>query len=83
MVLDLAGDEESQWEGFNAKLRNQTRKAQKSGLSFVVGQVELLEDSTKFLPAICEILARRFMEKKFSQCFDGFSRLHSDSGRLL
>ena len=69
MVLDLAGDEESQWKGFNAKLRNQTRKAQKSGLSFVVGQVELLEDSTKFLPAICEILARRFMEKKIFAAF--------------
>jgi len=43
MILDLAGNEETQWNGFNGKLRNQIRKAQKSGLRFVVGQYELLD----------------------------------------
>ena len=43
MILDLAGNEETQWSGFNAKLRNQIRKAQKSGLRFAVGQYELLD----------------------------------------
>lgn len=33
MILDLAGDPDSQWKGFNAKLRNQVRKAEKSGLT--------------------------------------------------
>jgi FemAB-related protein (PEP-CTERM system-associated) len=43
MILELAANEETQWKGFNAKLRNQVRKAQKSGLKFVIGQTELLD----------------------------------------
>jgi FemAB-related protein (PEP-CTERM system-associated) len=43
MILDLAGNEDTQWNGFNAKLRNQIRKAQKSGLRFAIGQGELLD----------------------------------------
>lgn len=42
MVLDLAKDREAQWHGFNAKLRNQIRKAEKSGLSATLGSNELL-----------------------------------------
>lgn len=44
MILDLADDGESQWQGFNPKLRNQVRKAEKSGLTAVVGGKELLTD---------------------------------------
>ena len=43
MFLDLAPDVESQWRAFNAKLRNQIRKAEKSGLQFAVGHLELLD----------------------------------------
>lgn len=43
MLLELAADVDSQWTAFNAKLRNQVRKAEKSGLQTVVGGVELLE----------------------------------------
>ena len=43
MILDLAANEENQWKIFDAKLRNQIRKAQKSGLKPVVGHLELLE----------------------------------------
>ena len=43
MILNLAADEASQWEAFNAKLRNQIRKAQKSGFEPVIGQQELLQ----------------------------------------
>jgi serine/alanine adding enzyme len=43
MVLELAADMDSQWRAFNAKLRNQIRKAEKSGLQFVVGHLELLD----------------------------------------
>jgi serine/alanine adding enzyme len=32
MVLDLRSDPDDMWKGFDAKLRNQTRKASKSGL---------------------------------------------------
>jgi serine/alanine adding enzyme len=43
MLLDLANDVDSQWHAFNGKLRNQIRKAQKSGLQFVAGHLELLD----------------------------------------
>jgi len=43
MVLDLLTDDERQWQVFNAKLRNQIRKAQKSRLKFVVGHLNLLD----------------------------------------
>lgn len=43
MLLDLAADVDSQWNTFNAKLRNQIRKAQKSGLQFVSGHLDLLD----------------------------------------
>lgn len=43
MVLPLAGDAEAQWARFNAKLRNQVRKAEKSGLTFRLGEAELLD----------------------------------------
>jgi len=42
MILNLAKDVETQWQGFNAKLRNQVRKAEKSGLTAEVGGAELL-----------------------------------------
>lgn len=43
MILDLAGDVETQWNGFNAKLRNQIRKPLKNGLEAVSGHAELLD----------------------------------------
>ena len=43
MILDLMANEETQWKGFNAKLKNQVRKAEKSGLRFVIDQTELLD----------------------------------------
>lgn len=42
MVMELAQDVDSQWKAFNAKLRNQIRKAEKSGLQVVFGGMELL-----------------------------------------
>jgi len=43
MILALENSEEAQWKAFNAKLRNQTRKAEKSGLLPVIGGLELLD----------------------------------------
>ena len=40
MILDLEKDTDSQWKAFNPKLRNQVRKAEKSGLSFRVSGVD-------------------------------------------
>jgi FemAB-related protein (PEP-CTERM system-associated) len=44
MVLPLAGNADAQWNGLDRKLRNQIRKAEKSGFAVRVGGVELLDD---------------------------------------
>lgn len=44
MLLPLAPDPDTQWRQFNAKLRNQVRKAEKSGLTVRWGGGELLDD---------------------------------------
>ena len=44
MVLDLAPDDKVQWQRFDGKLRNQIRKAEKSGFRWVSGHSELLDD---------------------------------------
>lgn len=43
MVLDLEGDEELQWRALDAKVRNQVRKAEKSGLTATMGHLDLLD----------------------------------------
>jgi serine/alanine adding enzyme len=43
MILDLQPEAESQWRAFDPKLRNQVRKAEKSGLWIQIGGLELLE----------------------------------------
>lgn len=43
MILSLNQDESAQWKGFNAKLRNQIRKAEKSGLEPIIGHLDLLD----------------------------------------
>ena len=43
MILDLAPDSSSQWKNFDSKLRNQIRKAEKSGLETFIGHTELLD----------------------------------------
>jgi hypothetical protein len=69
MILDLAPDIDAQWRSFNAKLRNQIRKAEKSGLRFEIGQLELLDRFYEVSPPTCGILARRSMQKTFSIIF--------------
>jgi FemAB-related protein (PEP-CTERM system-associated) len=44
MMLPLDKDEQAMWSGFNAKVRNQVRKAQKAGLLVQWGGSELLDD---------------------------------------
>lgn len=43
MILHLEESADSQWKRFNAKLRNQIRKAEKCGLEITIGHVELLD----------------------------------------
>lgn len=43
MILDLQNNEESQWKSLDTKVRNQVRKAEKSGLKLVSGHLDLLD----------------------------------------
>jgi serine/alanine adding enzyme len=44
MMLDLIASIEDTWKAFDPKLRNQIRKAQKQGLRFELGRLNLLDD---------------------------------------
>ncbi|HET6420072.1 MAG TPA: FemAB family XrtA/PEP-CTERM system-associated protein [Geobacteraceae bacterium] len=43
MILPLGKSEEAQWKALDAKVRNQVRKAERSGLNAVEGRLELLD----------------------------------------
>jgi serine/alanine adding enzyme len=43
MILELEKDEEAQWKALDAKVRNQVRKAEKSGLTAITGHLDLLD----------------------------------------
>lgn len=43
MILDLENNEGKQWDILDAKVRNQVRKAEKSGLRTVTGRLDLLD----------------------------------------
>lgn len=43
MILDLENVEETQWKALDAKVRNQVRKAEKSGLTAITGHMDLLD----------------------------------------
>jgi FemAB-related protein (PEP-CTERM system-associated) len=43
MILDLKENDEEQWRTLDAKVRNQVRKAEKSGLEAVSGHLEMLD----------------------------------------
>lgn len=44
LILDISSGEENLWKSFSPKVRNQVRKAQKSGLTVQIGGAELLDE---------------------------------------
>lgn len=73
MILDLANDAESQWRGFNAKLRNQIRKAEKSSLQIRIGRLELLEGFYKvFARNMRDLGTPVYPERFFRNVLDAF-----------
>jgi FemAB-related protein (PEP-CTERM system-associated) len=79
MVLDLAKDSETLWQGFNAKLRNQVRKAEKSGLKSTIGGKELLDDFyAVFVRNMRDLGTPVYAEKFFKEvlkAFPGYTRI--------
>ena len=80
MILDLAADEELQWKSFNAKLRNQIRKAQKSGLTVTVGKHDLLDGFYEVFARNMRDLGTPVYPKSF---FENVLRAFPESSRIL
>lgn len=71
LILDISSGVESLWKSLSPKVRNQVRKAQKSGLSTRIGGAELLEEFYRPFAVNMRDLGspvhhRRFFEKLFS-----------------
>jgi len=74
MVLELAGNADAQWQVFNTKLRNQIRKAQKSGFTVAVGGRELLADFyTVFVRNMRDLGTPVYAQKFFAEVLAAFS----------
>lgn len=73
MLLELAEDVDSQWKCFNAKLRNQIRKPEKSGLTAAVGGRELLADFyTVFVRNMRDLGTPVYSQKLFANVLAAF-----------
>ena len=55
MLLPLASDIDTKWKHFDAKVRNQIRKEEKSGLTVQIGGKEFLSD-------FCAMFARNMRD---------------------
>ena len=80
MVLPLAGEAQAQWTGFNAKLRNQVRKAEKNGLTCRIGGRELLDDFYTVFARNMRDLGTPVYGKNF---FDNVLRSLPEAARIL
>jgi FemAB-related protein (PEP-CTERM system-associated) len=67
MIMDLEPDEEAQWKSLDAKVRNQVRKAEKSGLKIVSGHLELLNGFYKVFCRNMRDLGTPVYGRKFFQ----------------
>lgn len=73
MVLPLAADADSMWKGFNAKVRNQVRKAEKAGLEVLRGGDELLDDFyTVFVRNMRDLGTPVYAKSFFANVLAGF-----------
>ena len=79
-LLQLNNDPEILWKGFDAKLRNQIRKAQKSGLTSEFGGIEKLDDFYKVFCVKMRNLGTPVWGKRFFRLI--LERL-SDSARII
>lgn len=80
MRLDLSGGSEALWTGFKAKVRNQIRKAERSGLTADSGGAELLDEFYDVFSRNMRDLGTPVYPKRFFQCvLEEFS----DSSRVF
>ena len=78
MTLSLAATEEAQWKALDNKVRNQVRKAQKSGCTAEVGGAELIDD---FYEVFCRNMRDLGTPVYGMQLFDETFRAAPDAAR--
>ena len=80
MWLELFDDIDSQWGGLDAKVRNQIRKAQKSGLKIKKGKKELLDEFYRVFSCNMRDLGTPVIGKKF---FNNILKYFSEKTRIF
>jgi FemAB-related protein (PEP-CTERM system-associated) len=80
MVLDLSPGQEQIWNSLGAKVRNQVRKASKSGLTTLVGGAEYLEPFYKVFAANMRDLGSPVHNASF---FSNILREFGDSAKII
>ncbi len=80
MILDLAPSVEAQWKALDAKVRNQTRKSEKSGLTARVAAAEGLEAFYSVLSVCKRDLGAPVWSREL---FDRVFRAYPNSARIV
>ncbi len=80
LILDMEVDPDRQWQAFNGKLRNQIRKAEKSGLQSTLGHAELLDEFYAVFARNMRDLGSPVYAKRF---FGNLLEEFSESSRIL
>jgi len=69
VILPLPGDSETAWHNFPPEIRNRVRKAQKAGLTFEVGGLELLGDFYRVFSQCWRDMGTPVYPRSFFQAF--------------
>lgn len=80
LILDVSPGVENLWKSFSPKVRNQVRKAQKSGLAVQIGGVELLDEFYRPFAVNMRDLGSPVHHPKF---FSEIFRVFGDNVRLV
>ena len=79
LILDISSGAEDLWKSFSPKVRNQVRKAQKSGLAVQIGGAELLDEFYRPFAVNMRDLGSPVHHPKF---FAGIFRVFGEDVRL-
>jgi len=80
MILPLESDPELMWKSFKAKVRNQVRKAVKSGLKVTIGGVEFLDEFYSVFTRNMRDLGSPVHSKSF---FENIFEVFPDDSRIF
>ncbi|OHB61694.1 MAG: hypothetical protein A2167_01005 [Planctomycetes bacterium RBG_13_46_10] len=80
MLLPLASEPEEVWKGLRSQIRNRIRKAEKSGITIINGQLELLDEFYRIWTIRMHQLGTPCYPKKL---FRGIMETFADNSRIF